>query len=230
VPELLDDAELEHSTVVANCVMNRDRRLVGSNGCARELGVDPLTILRAQLARATYRVSWLDLCCGSGRALVEALDVLRRQGLADRVHIVGVDLVDDFWGPPPPSLSLVTASVVSWSPEQRFDLVTCVHGLHYVGDKLGVISRAASWLRADGFFVANFDVSSVRLADGMSAGRRLSNALRAAGLAYDARRRLVTCHGHRTIRLSFRYSGANDRAGPNYTGQSAVNSHYCLTS
>src|SRR5262245_33848754 len=209
--------------------MNRERRLVGSNGYARELGIEALGMLRARLAEANYRVSWLDLCCGSGRALVEALEVLRREGMADRVDIVGVDLVDYFSGPPPPNLSLATASVVSWSPEQPFDLVTCVHGLHYIGDKLGVISRAACWLRDDGLFVANFDASSIHLADGTAAGRRVAKALRTAGLTYDARRRRVTCRGHRTVRLPFRYAGADDRAGPNYTGQPAVNSYYCST-
>jgi SAM-dependent methyltransferase len=200
--------------VVANCAMNRERRLLGSNGYARELGVDPLSILRARFARAFRRVSWLDLCCGSGRALIEALDVLGREGLAERVDIVGVDLVDHFSEPSPPNLSLVAASVASWAPERPFDLVTCVHGLHYVGDKLGTISRAASWLRDDGLFVATFDAGSIRLADGDAAGRQFLNALRAAGLTYDARRRRVMCDGHRTAWLPSATSEPTTAPGP----------------
>ena len=64
--------------------------------------------------------------------------------------MVGVDLVSPFdnacvdgAGPTP-----VTCSVTAWTPDRAFDLITCVHGLHYVGDKLAVLTRAAGWLTA----------------------------------------------------------------------------------
>lgn len=66
---LLDDDALEQSSVVANCQMNRQRTLTGSNGYAKELGLNPLEIL---LGRAGAKVPWLDLCCGEGKALMEA--------------------------------------------------------------------------------------------------------------------------------------------------------------
>ncbi|WP_232837191.1 class I SAM-dependent methyltransferase [Lentzea terrae] len=56
--------------------------------------------------------------------------------------------------------------LASYRRELGVDLVTCVHGLHYVGDKLGLLVRAASWLVPGGRFVANFDVAGVRRADG----------------------------------------------------------------
>ena len=40
--------------------------------------------------------------------------------------------------------AIFEASLAAWRPERTFGLITCVHGLHYVGDKLGLISRAAS--------------------------------------------------------------------------------------
>ena len=49
---------------------------------------------------------------------------------------------------------------------------------------------------------------------------------RRAGLEFDGRRRRVACRGRREPELPFRYLGADDRAGPNYTGQPAVDSHY----
>lgn len=79
----------------------------------------------------------------------------------------------------------VTASITAWAPGAAADLVTCVHGLHYVGDKLGALLRAASRLTPGGAFAANFDGA-----------------------------------------LPFRYLGAGDRAGPNYTGRPAVHSYY----
>ena len=63
---LLDDDELERSAVVANCRMNRERNLLGSNGYDRELGFDPLAFLKERTT-ADVTVAWLDLCCGTGR-------------------------------------------------------------------------------------------------------------------------------------------------------------------
>jgi SAM-dependent methyltransferase len=205
----VDDETLERSSVVANCAMNRERTLAGYS---RELGVDIPAELRGG--------RWLDLCCGSGRALAEAAALLP-------AGIVGVDLVDHFVpGPRPPSLRLITASVTTWTPDARFDLITCVHGLHYVGDKLGVLARAASWLTEDGLLVASFDARGVRLRDGSPAGRPLTAALRREGFAYDPRRRLISLRGSRDVHLPYRYAGADDQAGPNYTGQPAVDSFY----
>src|SRR4051794_29698518 len=92
----------------------------------------------------------------------------------DRVEILGIDLVEMFL----PSradltcLRLVEASLRSWQPDHACDLITCVHGLHYVGDKLGLIARAASWLNTDGRFVANMDLGNLKLAEGRPAGSR----------------------------------------------------------
>ena len=78
----------------------------------------------------------------------------------------------------------------------------------------------------NGLFVANLDLANVKLTDGSPAGRRVAGDLRRAGLDYDRRRRLVTCRGRRVDRLPYRYLGADDRAGPNATGQPAVDSYY----
>ncbi|MCW2919711.1 MAG: hypothetical protein JWN52_7779 [Actinomycetia bacterium] len=222
---IADDA-LERSSVVANCAMNRERSLTGSNGYGRELGIDVLTVLLERFEHASA-VRWLDLCCGTGRALLEAIARLNEHGVADRVEITGLDLVDHFAGPSrPPTLRLVTASVTGWTPADRFDLITSVHGLHYVGDKLGVLTRAASWLTDSGLFTANLDARSILLPDGTPAGRGLTAELRRQGFTYDPARRRISCQGHRTVHLPYRYLGADDQAGPNYTGQPAVHSLY----
>jgi SAM-dependent methyltransferase len=197
---LLDDEALWRSSVVANCEMNRERGLASYR---RELGTD-LTL------KAGAR--WVDLCCGSGRALAEAA--------REDVTIVGVDLVDHHVAARP-GLSFVVAPVDEWEPGTPVDLVTCVHGLHYVGDKLGLLVRAASWLAPGGRLVANFDVAGVRRADGTPIGRTLTEALREAGFTYDSRRRRIGYTGEGRPRLPFVY-----RAGPNYTGQPAVHSRY----
>jgi trans-aconitate methyltransferase len=137
----LDDVTLERSPVVANCAMNRERTL---RSYGRELGIDVL---------AEIGGGWLDLCCGAGRALAEA--AARRPD----ARITGVDLAGRFL-PAASAVRLVAASVAEWAPDETYDLITCVHGLHYVGDKLGVLARAAAWLGPDGLLVANFEAAS----------------------------------------------------------------------
>ncbi|MEU3649184.1 hypothetical protein AB0E59_37810 [Lentzea sp. NPDC034063] len=66
----------------------------------------------------------------------------------------------------------------------------------------------------------------MRRADGTLFGRALTKALREAGFSYDSRRRLVGYEGPGRPRLPFVYLGADDKAGPNYTGQPAVHSRY----
>lgn len=228
---LLDDAALEMSAVVANCAMNRERQLAGVNSYAREMGFDPLTVVSAQARSGgggqDRTVAWLDLCCGSGRALIQAARHVRQAGLAGRVELAGVDLVDAFDAVPGsvPGLDLVCASVAAWEPARSFDLITCVHGLHYVGDKLALLTRAASWLTPDGRLVADLDLSAVNVG-GPAVTRRLRSRLREAGFDYSPRRHQITRVGRREVRLPYAYLGADDRAGPGYTGQPAVTSCY----
>jgi SAM-dependent methyltransferase len=224
---LLSDEALERSAVVANCRMNRERSLTGSNGYTRELGFNPLEFL-GEWVGSRGRVSWLDLCCGTGRALIKAARLAQETGFAPHLHIVGVDLAGMFQRPGPEvtCLHVLEASLSTWSPAESFDLITCVHGLHYVGDKLGLIARAATWLNGDGLLVANLDLRNIKLADGKPAARRVTAELKKGGLEYDRWRRLVICRRKTALALPFRYLGADDQAGPNYTGQAAVDSFY----
>jgi hypothetical protein len=98
--------------------------------------------------------------------------------------------------------------------------------LHYLGDKLTILARAVDWLTDDGLLVADLDLASIRLPDGAPAGQRLTTVLRRAGFHYDTRRHRIICTGRRPVTLPYTYLGADDRAGPNYTHQPAVNSYY----
>lgn len=224
---LLDDNQLDRSDVVANAAMNRERGLMGVNSYAKDLAFDPIGFLLARLEKQS-RVAWLDLCCGTGKALVEAAQAFQHQHLADRVDLLGVDLVPMFYPVDPgwALLELRQASLSSWQPDRPFDLITCVHGLHYLGDKLGLLQRAASWLKEDGLFLGNLDVSNIRLAGLPDAAPLVRRALRRNGFEYDTRRRLIVCRGNKQITWRYRYLGADDAAGPNYTKQPVVNSHY----
>ncbi|MFE5285818.1 class I SAM-dependent methyltransferase [Nocardia sp. NPDC056611] len=214
VPDLLDDAHLERTAVVANSAMNRDRRLPAYR---RELGFDPSAWLSARPGPQR----WLDVGCGSALALFEAAEAL-----SGHTRITGLDLVGYFGGTPRPGVDLVTGSVLSWEPDAPIDLITSVHAIHYVGDKLDALSRMSSWLTPDGHLAINFDATAIRDATGSPLGRRLSTALRHNGFSYSARTHRLTRTGHGTPRWDFHYLGADPSAGPNYTGQEAVTSHY----
>ncbi|MFF4234201.1 class I SAM-dependent methyltransferase [Streptomyces sp. NPDC001820] len=217
-PRLLSGHELEQSAVVANSTMNRERGLAGVNSYAREIGFDPIRHLLAQSAAP----SWLDICSGEGRALQEAAP-----RLPDTSVLTGIDLVGPLAPSTlPPAVELITASVATWTAPQDYDLITCVHGLHYVGDQLGLLARAASWLTPQGLLIAHLDPYSIRRADGRSASRPALAALRAAGFTYSARHHRLTLRGPRRAHLPWSYLGADPHAGPNYTGQPAVASYY----
>lgn len=207
--------------------MNRARNCSGSNGYERELGFDPTDFLLDRLAdRPT--VAWLDLCCGTGRALVQCATRLTTRVPAKRFRIFGLDLVDAFDIVPETveNVEFQVGEVPGWETGERFDLVTCVHGLHYVGDKLAALAAVARWLAPEGRFVANFASESLKSADGKPLGRTVTASLRKNGFIEDRRRHRISRTGPGPVVFPFRYLGADDTAGPNYTGQPAVDSYY----
>ena len=219
-PVLIDDDTLAGTDVVANNAMNRER---GLQSYARELGFDLLGWLDGRGGTASRPQRWLDICCGSGRALVEADSMVNVD--EPRLLLTGVDLVAPNVATSS-TLDLVSASIASWSPRHRYDLITCVHGLHYIGDKLGLIARLAQWLTNDGRFVASFDTRSVRDRDGRPMARATGAVIAPLGMTYNGRRRLLQRDGGAYVASPWRYLGADTAAGPNYTGQPAVASYY----
>lgn len=75
-----DDQKLEKSPIVDNCCMNRERDLSGSNGYDAEIGFQPLKFLRDKVS-TNGMARWLDLCCGTGRALIQAATIMEHDGL-----------------------------------------------------------------------------------------------------------------------------------------------------
>lgn len=93
--------------------------------------------------------------------------------------MIGVDLVDMFWGRHP-ALKLVVSLLRERKPIRDCDLTSVVRGLHYIGDKLGSLLSVASWFKPDGLLVAQLDLKQVRV-EGRKQRRRLIRMLRAAG-------------------------------------------------
>jgi trans-aconitate methyltransferase len=169
-PRLLSDAQLELSAVVANNRMNRERALFGINSYQKELGIDLLGLL-AKRCDVGEEVRWIDVCCGTGNALLQAAAVLHARASWPQLYLEGLDLVGMF--SPQPShyghhLQMQIGSVSDWQPQTDYDLVTCIHGVHYLGDKLGFIRKVLAHLKPDGLFVFNLDVHNFKDADGQS--------------------------------------------------------------
>ncbi|MBO0863024.1 MAG: methyltransferase domain-containing protein [Chloracidobacterium sp.] len=207
--------------------MNRERACAGKNSYAHELSFDQLDFLKSRL-ETEGQAAWLDLCCGRGRALIEAADALASYSPGSNLELLGVDLVAvfDSYSPSLSFMHLRQSSVSSWRSERLFDLITCVQGLRYIGDKLGLMRNALSWLKEDGVFLANLDPDNLKFQDGASAGNKIIRDLRRIGFDYQVRKHLIVCKRKRAFTLNYKYLGADDAAGPNYTGQAAVNSHY----
>ena len=224
--ELLSREQLLKSGVVANNRMNRERVCAGKNSYEQDLRFNPVEFLAERL-KSKGSATWLDLCCGEGRALIEAESFFAAKNCSNNLQIIGVDLVGMFResSPKPKSVTLLKTSVEDYSATQRFDLITCVHGLHYIGDKLSVIQRATGWLEANGLFLANLDLNNLKLNERQSS-RSIIASLKNQSFSFDSRRHLLARVGRKEFQLPFKYLGANDAVGANYTGQPAVDSYY----
>ena len=227
--EYIDDVALERSSIVANNRMNRERQATGTNGYETDLELNPIAYLQGRLTDSSRRKpSWLDLCCGRGRAICEVVEALAHVPGIEDAYFLGVDLVGMF-DPLPTDCThaeFVEASLHDWTTGLKFDLITCSHGLHYLGDKLGLLQRAVSWLRPEGLFVANLDLENLKM---VGAKTTFGPQLRNAGFDYAKNKRLLRfqkCASSTPVDFELTYLGANDQAGPNYTGQEAVHSYY----
>jgi SAM-dependent methyltransferase len=212
------DSALAQSPVVANRDMNRERGLVGPNSYAKALKFDIQTYLQNHNSLCCR---WLDVCCGSGVALWQAHQAF------PQIHLVGVDLVP-FQRPELATtpIQLQIGAIETFTDSEPFDLITCVHGLHYLGDKLGILSSLLGALKPEGMAIANINLMDIQDGAGKSLGRRLLAQLRSQGVQIDQRNRILTCVGPRDLAFPVQYLGSDDAMGPNYTGQPAVRSFY----
>lgn len=223
--KLLSDQELEWTAVVANNRMNRTRVAIGVNSYAQDLGLDPIKFLQNQAER--QRVRWLDLCCGEGNALIQTAKILQEKN--ESFQLIGIDLVGHFSALPEevdPSVSLIQSSLWAWEAAGQFDLITIVHGLHYLGDKLGILTKYLPHLAPEGLFLAHLDLDNLFLEGVDNSSQHLRNYFQEEGIEYDSRHNLLTVQGPRLLSLPYTYLGADPKAGPNYTGQEAVTSVY----
>lgn len=160
--KLLPEDRLIWSPIVVNSRMNRERNSSGINSYEQEFKFKPEEYLASKI-KEFGQASWLDLCCGNGKALIQTAEYFHKLDLQNMIKLKGIDLVDTF----PPidkdikCVEFESKSIIDWKPEQNYDLITCVHGLHYLGDKLKVIEVNINALNPSGLFVANLDLNNI---------------------------------------------------------------------
>ena len=224
--KLLKETELDYSPVVANNRMNRQRGSSGVNSYEKELGLTPEIFLSERINHFGH-ATWLDLCCGEGRALVQAANYFRQKGMQEKINLQGIDLIGDFPSiqDQVPSIQWVQRSLHDWQPVGPYDLITIVHGLHYIGDKLKLIEKAVNSLREGGLFVGHLDLDNLAI-ENKNHGRFFKTLFMHQGFVYNGRTKLLQHPGSVPVTFNLDYLGADDSTGPNYTGQEAVTSCY----
>ena len=228
---MLSDADLLSSEVVVNAAMNRGRGLSGVNSYVRELRFDIAGFLARRVAERG-RAAWYDACCGEGRALLEAASEWSATDWGQRVHILGVDLWDDLPAPVvAPGVRFAAADVVTFDPGRPLDLVTCVHGLHYLGDKLAFLERAYALLDPGGLLVAHLDAANLRCKQqGAVVWPQVLRRVRKQGVDLTLDKHVLRLRKNETpLRFGAAYGGATVSERPNCSGMVVVDSWYDVT-
>ncbi len=224
-PNLLNDQSLANSAIVANNRMNRQRKATGINSYEKDIGLNPIQFLENRITQSA--IHWLDLCCGEGNALIETAEYFQKSYPKQSIQFTGIDLVDYFGHTNGVNnLSLKTANLSNWQPSQQYDLITIVHGLHYLGDKIGLIQKAAAALKSDGLLVGNLAIANLTIEEQIPATTLWKKYFKQNEIKYDGRKKLIQIQGTKNLTNVFIYLGANDQAGPNYTGMEVVDSFY----
>ena len=221
--------ELLSSPVVANATMNRGRGLSGVNSYERDLRFS-ITDFLAERARKRGHAVWYDACCGQGKALVEAGTQFAETEWGRQIRIVGVDLVGMFTSGQTPDVTLMAADVGAFTLDQPADLITCVHGLHYLGDKLGFLQNAYAMLAPDGLFLGHLDQDNVRAAEsGLAIWRHAARHAARSGVSLSFKGHVLRlARTESPLNFGATYQGATVSDQPNNTGITVIDSWYFL--
>lgn len=225
--KLINDRTLANSAIVANNRMNRQRKATGINSYEKDIQLNPIEFLENRVGQAPIR--WLDLCCGEGNALIQAATYFQNQQLNLNIQLEGIDLVNFFSNAHGiENLKLTMTNLSDWQPTQQYDLITIVHGLHYLGDKIGLLKKAATALKTDGLLMGNLDLANLKLANQPNSDAYWKKYFKQEKIRYHSSTKLLKIEGTKKMQSTFEYIGANDQAGPNYTGMEVVDSFYRL--
>jgi len=221
--DLLTNEKVLKSEIVANSTMNRERGLSGVNSYGRELAFDivPWLLSRARGHGSSY---WLDACCGEGLALMDARRALDSSPEGINVSVVGVDLVGAIKSNH--SENVVVGDVTAFDTGRQVDLITCVHGIHYLGDKLGAIRHFYSLLNPGGVLICNVDLTNIIIDGTPSKSWRTVAGSPNPTVSFKKHILKVEKDVNSPIAFHLNYLGAAVSTAPNYTGIIVIDSFY----
>lgn len=206
--QLIPDDKLIWSPTVANSRMNRSRNASGINSYEQEFKFKPGQFLESAVAEKGS-AAWLDICCGEGKALLQTAQYFKNRNRQQAIELNGIDLIENS-----NSNSDVVFYVMPFSSFKsaiKYDLITCVHGLHYVENKLAAIEKAISLLKVKGLFVANLDLSDICIKD-TDSNQLLKDRLKKENIQYNSRRKIIKKIGYDELRFDYDYLGADEKA------------------
>lgn len=219
---MLTPEQLLASDIVANATMNRERGLSGVNSYSKELRFDIAAWLETR-TRERGRAVWLDACCGAGLALRQAAAEWAKTDWGQGIELIGVDLID-FPPTPVPGVRFIAADVTTWRPDTPVDLITCVHGLHYLGDKIGFLENAHAALAPGGLLLGHLDTINLRLPRSWT---QLMRQASAQGMSLTLKSHLLKMkRAPHPLDFGLIYGGATVSEHPNYTGITVIDSWY----
>ncbi len=210
--------------------MNLGRGFSGVNSYERDLRFS-VTQFLAERVRERGEAVWYDACCGQGKALVEAGKQFAATEWGPQVQISGVDLVEMFTPEAAPGVTLIAADVTAFTLDQPADLITCVHGLHYLGDKLGFLQKSYDMLAPGGLLIGHLDADNVRRAEsGVSIWRQASRHAGKKGVTPTLRNHVLNLlRSDATLDFGMTFQGATISEKPNYTGITVIDSWYAAS-
>jgi len=222
--KLLQENELIWSSVVVNNRMNRERNAIGINSYHKEFKIDIYNYLNTI---KNEEVAWLDLCCGNGNAIIQIAEKLSNDKFNKKIKLKGIDLIETFNEKHKQFnfTEFEVNSLLNMNSTEKFDLITCFHGLSYIGDKLKVITLINDKLTEKGFFIGNLDMANLQCKD-LSIKESVKILFKDKGISYNTKTRIIQFHKIKQLHFNCNYLGADDKFGPNYSGQDSVKSYY----
>ena len=74
-----------------------------------------------------------------------------------------------------------------------------VHGLHYIGDKIGTIIKLAKNLKPNGLLIANLDLANIIVHEVSNSSKEIKRYFKKNNLLYNSRTRILKIEGPKEI-------------------------------
>ena len=160
--------------------------------------------------------------------MIQSAKFIKENKHENKIGLEGIDLVSYFseYSAYEGILRLIQMNLENWTPNKKYDLVTIVHGLHYIGDKISLLEKVSNALNQDGKLLGNFSLENVRIQGVKDSEKMLRKIFKESGIVYNSRTKMIEITESISLSSKFKYLGADDQVGPNYTGQPVVDSVY----